>query len=388
MRFVAISRWGSLGPKAMADRTGFRNIGIALVAIWLAIVAYSVLYQLSGYLTIHGFAFRPWAQIRGTTLYFWTPWVLLAPVVWYLAHRFPIRPGRRLEPVAQHFVLMTCLSIAHAYVAAMVYYYIGDLDPGMQDYAAWQHTGHFLFLDDMYLMDCFVYSVLIASVSMKRFYELARQRELDFERSNTQLAESRLQTLRMQVNPHFLFNTLNSIAVLIRKQDNAAAEVMLTRLSDFFRLTLELGREQLVTIREELALIEQYLEIEKVRFSDRLAVEYRVDGACLDEPVPVLLLQPLVENAIKHGMRRKRGLCHICIEVARESDLMRIGVTDDGAGSQQSAAVSTGVGLGNVKSRLLAIYAGRAGFSFASAPGQGARVTILLPLADAVALPA
>lgn len=371
----------------MSGKAELRNIGIALGAIWIAIVAYSFLYHLSGLLTIHGFVFQPWVQIRAITFYQWTPWVLLAPLVWYLARAFPIRPGIGVGVLGKHFVLMTVLATIHAYVAAQVYYHIGDLDPGMEAYAPWQHTGHFLFLNDMYLMDCFVYSALIASVTVRSYFELARQKELDAERSQTQLAESKLQALRMQVNPHFLFNALNSAVALIRKDDNRGAQIMLNRLSDFFRLTLEHGREQLVPLREELLLVEQYLEIEKIRFSDRMEVVYAIDSACLDERIPVLLLQPLVENAVKHGVGRSRGRCCLRIHVEGDADGLRIDVSNDSAAAETPASQSTGVGLNNVRSRLHALYGSRARFSFENTPGRGASATILLPQALGDAAP-
>ena len=360
-------------------RLTLRNIGIALLGIWLAIVLYSVLYQVAGVLTIHNFHFRLWAQIQGTTFYMWTPWLLLAPVVLILARQFPIQPDGGVRIVLIHLLFMTALALLHAFVASLVYYGIGDFDPGMENYEAWQHTGHYLFMNDMYLMDCFVYSVLMASVSLRHFYVLARKKELDAERSQTQLAQSRLQTLKMQVNPHFLFNTLNSIAVLIRKQDGDGAERMLGKLSDFFRLTLEQGEDQMVTVAEEIRLTRKYLEIEQVRFGERLEVEYRVDDACLARHIPVLILQPLVENAIKHGLGKKTGKCRLQISIDDTPEGLQLNVCDDGAGTNTDKPAKTGVGLGTIQSRLTAMYADGARFSFSSEPGKGASVNIFLP---------
>jgi sensor histidine kinase YesM len=363
-----------------AHRITFRNIGIALIGIWLAIVLYSYLFHLTGVLTVFGFMFRPWDMIRGATLYLWAPWLLMAPVVYYLAWRFPIRPGGGFKVIVRHVLLMSLLAVLHAFAASMLYYHIGDFEMGMEQYAAWQHTGHYLFThNNFYLLDAFVYCVLIASISVKHFYELARQKELDAERSQTQLVESRLQTLKMQVNPHFLFNTLNSIAVLIRKQDNAGAEQMLNRLSDFFRLTLEQGEEQLVTVTAELKLIRQYLEIEKVRFGERLDVDFQVDDDCLEASIPVLILQPLVENAIRHGLGKKPGKCRLQISIRNSAEGIRLSVTDDGAGIAEDRVSKKGVGLSIIRSRLAALYADNARFTFSSEPGKGASANILVP---------
>jgi hypothetical protein len=354
-----------------------RNICIALVGLWLAMVAYLLLIGLSGLLTVHHYDFQPWRAIRHNTMYVWLPWFALTPLVMLSTNRFPLRPDNWIRTLPVHGCIMALMALAHGYAAALVYYNSGDVTPDMVGYAAWQHTGHFLFQDDMFLIDAFIYTVLAASQNTGSFYRLLRQRELDAVRMEGQVAESRLRALKMQINPHFLFNTLNSIAVLVKKQQTDVAGEMIERLSDFFRQTLEQGERQTVTLRQELALIEQYLAIEKIRFGERLAVEYRVDSACLGAEVPVLLLQPLVENAIKHGLAKKAGPCKLQIRAQQAPEGLVLEVIDDGAGSAAVDVVS-GVGLRNVQDRLRTLYDKRHRFAFASTPGSGTSVSIVL----------
>jgi sensor histidine kinase YesM len=360
-----------------SNRSKTVSIGIALVSIWLAIVIYSYLTGLSGLLTLHHYDFHPWAQIRGTTLYVWTPWLPLTPLVMLLAARFPVLPDNVLPTLLKHFCMMLLLTVLHGYISAVLYYHIGYIAPDMVAYAPWQHTGHFLFQDDMFLIDAFIYTVLVASQNISSFFRLVRQKELDALRMESQLSESKLQALKMQINPHFLFNTLNSIAVLVKKHENDKAGNMINRLSDFFRQTLEQGEEKTVPLRRELALVEQYLAIEQVRFGDRLLLDYQVDPACLDEQVPVLILQPLVENAIKHGLARKSGPCRLLIKVDKTPAGMALQVVDDGVGTA-TPSPATGLGLRNVQDRLRALYAGRHQFAFTSSPAAGTTISIVL----------
>ncbi|MDT8399899.1 MAG: histidine kinase [Pseudomonadales bacterium] len=274
----------------------------------------------------------------GTTLYVWTPWLPLTPLVMLLAARFPVLLDNLLPTLLKHFCMMLLLAVLHGYISAMLYYHIAYIAPDMVAYAAWQHTGHFLFQDDMFLIDAFIYTVLVASQNISSFFRLVRQKELDALRMESQLSESKLQALKMQINPHFLFNTLNSIAVLVKKRENDKAGNMIDLLSDFFRQTLAQGEEQTVPLRRELAL---------------------------------------VENAIKHGLARKTGPCHLLIKVDETPVGMALQVVDDGVGTA-TPSLAIGLGLRNVQDRLLALYAGRHQFAFTSSPAAGTTISIVL----------
>ena len=165
------------------------------------------------------------------------------------------------------------------------------------------------------------------------------------------LTESKLRALRMQINPHFLFNTLNVISVLILKQDNDKASDMIERLSVFFRQTLDDSAGHWVTLQKELDMSSQYLEIEKLRFGERLTVIEHYDPEVMETPVPSLILQPLVENAIRHGLEEKEEPGTLQIECLRLADRVLIQVKDDGVGCSfdKDASFRQGIGLSNVK---------------------------------------
>jgi two-component system LytT family sensor kinase len=201
------------------------------------------------------------------------------------------------------------------------------------------------------------------------------------------LMAARLEALASQINPHFLFNTLNSIASLIRSQPDTARTLIL-KLSALLRRLLR-SQDHFVTLREELSAIDEYLDIECVRFGSRLAVRKDIDPASLDALVPSLILQPLVENALKHGLWPKLGDGTITIRSRRGRNQTTIEVIDNGLGMVASPAdpdsgdEHTGIGLVNVKERLRVIYGANVHLDFQSAPGEGTRVTLEIPDAAA-----
>jgi LytS/YehU family sensor histidine kinase len=257
----------------------------------------------------------------------------------------------------------------------------------MATYQPWQHAGHFLFGDDMLLFDMVVYAVFAATLNIRNFHQIVRQQELDASRLNQRLAELRLQTLRMQIDPHFLFNALNAIAVLIKKGDNERAEKTIGLLSSFFRHTLESSDRHWVALEEELELVRQFIAIAQVRFGDRLAVTQHCDASVRAIPVPAMLLQPLVENAVTHGFGDKVGPCSLKLACRADGDRLAIEIADDGVGGRFYAdpKFEEGIGLKNVRGRLEQMYGREQSFSLTSAPGAGTRIEIRVPLRPAAA---
>jgi LytS/YehU family sensor histidine kinase len=199
-------------------------------------------------------------------------------------------------------------------------------------------------------------------------------------RLGAQLAQAQLDTLRAQLDPHFLFNALNSIAVLARRGRVHEVEQMVTRLAGLLRHSLESSRAQLVTLRVELAALRHYVEIEEVRHGDRLVATVDVPEALLDRVVPSFLLQPLVENAIRHGFTDPQRPLHLAVSARAEPGGLVLMVVDDGAGVGDRGVTDAGVGLGHTRARLAGLYGGRA--SLVLAPGEagrGTRVTVRLP---------
>ncbi|HEX7237862.1 MAG TPA: histidine kinase, partial [Gammaproteobacteria bacterium] len=196
------------------------------------------------------------------------------------------------------------------------------------------------------------------------------------------LVELQLQTLRMQIDPHFLFNALNAVAVLIKKGENERAEQTLGRLSSFFRHTLESSHRHWVTLEEELELVRQYIAIVQVRFGDRLTVSEHCDPSVRETPVPAMLLQPLIENAVTHGFGNKIGPCSLKLACRAEGDSLAIAIEDDGVGGRFYAdpKFEEGIGLTNVRGRLEQLYGREHKFALTSTPGAGTRIEVRVPL--------
>lgn len=197
-------------------------------------------------------------------------------------------------------------------------------------------------------------------------------------RLETQLAQAELQALRMQLQPHFLFNTLNSIAALMR-EDVRAADDMLVGLADFLRLTLDNSRAHLVTMREELDFLQHYLEIERIRFRDRLTINFEIEPQTLNAEVPYLILQPIVENAIKFGISARASPGRIDIRAMRRNGRLRLQVQDDGHGIANGGELDEGLGLTNTRERLRQLYLASHRLEMANAPAGGLLVSLEIP---------
>ena len=198
---------------------------------------------------------------------------------------------------------------------------------------------------------------------------------LEARQSETQLAEARLGALRMQLQPHFLFNSLNAITVIVRDRDTATATRMLEQLGEMLRRVMRRDRPQEVPLAEELDFVRQYLAIEQIRFSDRLRPVFAVDEGVLRAAVPDFLLQPLVENALRHGLAKRVEATLLKIEARREGDDLVLAVIDDGPGP----AAGEGVGLGNTRERLATLYGARARLDLGRSAEGGAVATVRLP---------
>jgi LytS/YehU family sensor histidine kinase len=194
-----------------------------------------------------------------------------------------------------------------------------------------------------------------------------------------QLASSQLSALKMQMHPHFLFNTLGAIMVLVRQQKGREAETMLSRLSDLLRRTLEDVEAQEVPLWRELDFLRIYLSIEQVRFEDRLRVRIEAGPEVSDALVPHLALQPIVENAVRHGLGQSEEPVLIHVSVSRANGQLTLTVTDDGPGCSTPVFEETGIGLANTRNRLTRLYGGKATFSVGNRLPRGVQVTMTLP---------
>ncbi len=228
---------------------------------------------------------------------------------------------------------------------------------------------------------------LVAVAHAVRFYEREDTRRLREAELRGQLVQARLQALQLQLNPHFLFNTLNSIASLV--QDNpAAAERMIEALAELLRLATTTQRQQ-VTVREELRCLERYLLIERIRFGERLRIEMHVNPAMLDDLVPVLILQPLAENAIKHGVETQLGssLVEVSVQPAGDGHFLRLEVVNSGAPRPAPGRkTGEGIGLANTRARLQTMFGPQASLELHPRPEGGFVARVLMPRSHAIAV--
>jgi hypothetical protein len=217
---------------------------------------------------------------------------------------------------------------------------------------------------------------VVATFHTLRLHEKYRIRELEAVRLEARFAEAQNLALRMQLQPHFLFNTLNSISALVHSNPEGADD-MISRLGDFLRMTLEASPEEMVPLRKELAFIRAYLAIEQVRFQDRLKLDLELPGELLDLHVPGFILQPLVENALKHGLADRPQGGTLRLRAHRDSEFLVLEVQDDGEGFTPGRE---GIGLGNVRARLGLIYKGRHQLDLFGMPGRGTLAVLRLPV--------
>ena len=198
------------------------------------------------------------------------------------------------------------------------------------------------------------------------------------EQLEARLARAQLQSLRLQLHPHFLFNTLNTINALIGT-DRRAAERVISGLSELLRMSLSSASEQEVTLARELELLAHYIEIQQIRFQDRLKVRFQIDPDARSALVPNLVLQPLVENAIRHGIAPRAAPGHVTVSARRRGERLELSVVDDGVGEAASHDHRDGVGLGNTRARLLSLYGSDQHFEAGSPPSGGFAVAIEIP---------
>lgn len=366
---------------AAERKPSFRSLAGALALVWVGFAVYTALQQVSGVLTLRDFTPRFVGPLLSLTLYYWLPWILFAPLVAWGSGRVPIRPGNWPLALLAHSLLLLGLALVHGLGIGVMYHYTAA-STDMTGYQPWQHAGHFLFGDDMLLFDTVVYASLAATLNIRNFFEIVRRQEVDAGRLSQRLAELQLQTLRMQIDPHFLFNAMNAVAVLIKKGENELAEQTLGRLSSFLRHSLESSDRHWVTLEEELELVRQYIAIVQVRFGDRLTVNERCDDSVRATPVPAMLLQPLIENAVMHGFGDKVGPCSLTLACRADDDRLAITIEDDGVGGKfySDPRFEEGIGLTNVRGRLEQMYGREHTFSLKSKPGAGTRIEVRVPL--------
>jgi len=311
-----------------------------------------------------------WPQALAISGVSWYLWALLTPIVVWLGRRWPMT-SRQWWRVPMH--LLACLVLLTA--KQQVSNRLVESTIGMPHYPAPLLTLYVSF---------FTYFTIIAVDTVMRQARARRERDLRTSRLEAELAHAQLDALRVRLQPHFLFNTLNSISALMR-EDVEAADVMLTRLAGLLRATLDRSDAQESRLEDEMALVNEYIEIQRVRFADRLTIRLDVAPDTLALAVPALVLQPLVENACRHGVSVKPGAATIAIRSSRQGDCLAIDVEDDGPGPPP--IVPAGLGLDATRARLRHLYGTNASLTLERATSGGAIARLRLPVRPLPAAP-
>ncbi len=300
-------------------------------------------------------------------------WAVLTPTVLWLKAVVPLKSGRWVGGVAFHLVFSFALMLAY-YLMRMV---LGTWSEPATDF--WETS--FRNFYGRNLIDMGFYWVVIGVAYAVRTRESFQRESLRAAQLEARLIEAELRALKHQLNPHFLFNTMNTIAVLVREQRNDDAVQLIARLSSLLRMSLENTRVQTVTLRQELEFLHRYLEIQKTRFGDKLQFKTDTEAAALDAVIPNLILQPAVENAILHGIAQKTATGTVQITARVREQRLELEVRDDGPGFEISSdgPPKEGIGLTNTRVRLARHYGKEYQMVLKSERGQGVSVSMVLP---------
>ncbi len=304
-------------------------------------------------------------------------WFALTPIILWFDRRFPLDRGKLASSLPAHLLFGILIAAVQQSVDALVLPSLG-YPPGME-FTSYFEAYKTLLLINFHLSLFFYWAILGVNYAID-YYQKFRERELRASQLETRLAQARLQVLKMQLHPHFLFNTLNAISELVYK-DPESAEQMITNLSDLLRLSLENVGVQEVPLKQELDFLNKYVEIEQTRFHDRLRLSMEIEPDTLDASVPNMILQPLVENAIRHGIGALSTGGRIEIGADREEGMLHLFVRDNGRGllNGEQQALKEGVGLANTRARLAHLYGSTHRFALVNPPGGGLMVDMEIP---------
>lgn len=299
-----------------------------------------------------------WLFILPNSLADWLTCGMFTPPFYWMVRRFPIRGERWWARLPVHLVASFGFVLLKISIYHPLFNLLNPTEP---------RTWSMMLLGGFYA-DMLAYWASVGVIHAIEYYRESRERELEA----TRLA---LENLRAQLQPHFLFNTLQSISTLIHR-DATAADRMLTDLSELLRLSLRSSASQEVSLREELGFLDRYLDIMRVRFGDRLRIEVEANGDVRDALVPSLVLQPIVENAITHGMADRPDIGRVAIRAVRSGNALRLEVSDDGPGLSVSGSNGNGIGLANTRERVARLYGSSGSVHLLTDHGLTVRISI------------
>jgi len=328
---------------------------------------------------------RPFGRVFLIWLTCYYSWAVLTPALFAAARRWPFARSSGTRNLVRNFWIHVPLSLVFTGAALFISHIFYDLviHARLSDIETWAHglrSTSFLKHFPFYWSALAVANVLSSFKALREKERLAAQLELERSQLESSLRQAQLDALRMQLNPHFLFNTLQTISVLMM-DDTASANRMLVRLSDLLRSSLRSSVATLTPLREEIAFLRAYLEIEQIRFADRLCVEWNLQPQTDRALIPTLLLQPLVENSVRHGIARMATRGAITITARASDDMLHLSVADTGPGISQEHdnVFGHGIGLTNTRKRLKQLYPDHA-MQIIAAPHGGFEVQISIPL--------
>ena len=301
----------------------------------------------------------------------WYTCAVFTPIYFWLVRRYPIDRSHWKTSIPLHLVTTSI------FVVLKYWMFLGIMqmiEPGWAD----RSLGD--VLQRSFIFETIAFWSLLGIVHALVFYEGFRDREVQAAELRAQLSASQLEALSAQLHPHFLFNTLQGISTLMHR-DPGGADAMLSQLSELLRRTLRRGDRQEVPLGEEMELLGYYVGIMQVRFGDRLIYEHQVDASIMSALVPHFILQPLVENALQHGIARRAGAGRVTVSGARRNGSLVLSIRDDGpsADAGQPSAITEGIGLGNTRLRLERLYGTAQSLTLSPMAGGGMLVELVLP---------
>ena len=349
---------------------------LLVFAVWTFLAAFSS-SQTVVYLSQRG---RPivWGDVLPGRFADWYTCALFTPLFFWMGRRYPIdrKSWRVMLPVTLA-VTSVCVVLKYSVLVPIEHALGLNLDATFTSE-----------LSRNFANESMAFWAVIGIVHAFEFNRRFREREVAAADLRARLSEAQLEALRSQIHPHFLFNTLHGISTLMHR-DVDAADTMLTRLSDLLRLTMQHRGQSEISLRDELALVEQYVEIMRVRFGDRLTVTHAIRPEALQALVPQFILQPLLENAFDHGIARTSGPGTIEIAALTIDNKLEISITDNGRSTNTSAPrlKSHGMGLTNTRRRLEQLYGPAQSISLEKLPERGTRVVVAIPLHTSSEIP-
>ena len=345
-------------PNVAPPRYGLRWSIVFLAATLLALFSSLLAWQFTVSLGNRATAWRTLVILNTT---YWYLWALFTPAIIWLSQHFRFERQGLWRALVVHLPSVVVFSLSHIALMTSVQWWFARQQGRSFSWTSEMQRSALLNFD----WEMMTYWTIVGLSHAILYYRESRDRALRTSQLETRLVEAQLKALQQQLHPHFLFNTLHAISALMHR-DVEAADRTLMRLSDLLRLTLEHIGQQEILLQAELDFLSKYLQIEQTRFADRLIVRFDVHPETLDTLVPNLILQPLVENAIKHGVARMAGPGHIDISARREGDKLRMEVRDDGVGLSEDAltALQKGIGVSTTRARLQHLFGADYRFEF------------------------